>query len=75
VINFLPGSGADIGDPAVSDRRLAGVHFTGSTGVFNHIWGKIGAGIARYAQYPRLVGETAARTSSSRIPRPSAPRS
>jgi 1-pyrroline-5-carboxylate dehydrogenase len=34
------------------------VHFTGSTGVFNHIWGKIGGGVARYAQYPRLVGET-----------------
>jgi len=58
VINFVPGGGADIGDPAVADRRLAGVHFTGSTGVFNHIWGKVGANIARYAQYPRLVGET-----------------
>ncbi len=58
VINYLPGGGADIGDPAVADRRLAGVHFTGSTGVFNHLWGKIGANIARYGQYPRLVGET-----------------
>ncbi len=58
VINFLPGGGAEIGDAVVADRRLAGVHFTGSTGVFNHIWGKVGAGIARYAQYPRLVGET-----------------
>jgi len=58
VINFLPGGGAEVGDPAVSDPRLAGVHFTGSTGVFNHIWGKIGAQIARYKQYPRLVGET-----------------
>ena len=58
VINFVPGSGAEVGDAAVADRRLAGVHFTGSTGVFNHIWGKIGSGIARYAQYPRLVGET-----------------
>jgi 1-pyrroline-5-carboxylate dehydrogenase len=58
VINFVPGSGAEVGDAAVGDRRLAGVHFTGSTGVFNHIWGKIGAGIARYGQYPRLVGET-----------------
>jgi 1-pyrroline-5-carboxylate dehydrogenase len=58
VINFLPGGGAEIGDTVVADRRLAGVHFTGSTGVFNHIWGKIGAGIGRYAQYPRLVGET-----------------
>ncbi len=58
VINFLPGGGAEVGDAVVADRRLAGVHFTGSTGVFNHIWGKVGAGIARYAQYPRLVGET-----------------
>ena len=58
VINFLPGSGGSVGDPAVADPRLAGVHFTGSTGVFHHIWGKIGANIARYGQYPRLVGET-----------------
>ena len=58
VINFVPGGGAEVGDAAVSDRRLAGVHFTGSTGVFNHIWGKVGTGIARYDQYPRLVGET-----------------
>ncbi|HEX6886369.1 MAG TPA: L-glutamate gamma-semialdehyde dehydrogenase [Planctomycetota bacterium] len=58
VINFVPGGGAEVGDAAVSDRRLAGVHFTGSTGVFNHIWGKVGTGIARYGQYPRLVGET-----------------
>ena len=58
VIQFVPGGGAEVGDAAVGDRRLAGVHFTGSTGVFNHIWGKIGGGVARYAQYPRLVGET-----------------
>jgi 1-pyrroline-5-carboxylate dehydrogenase len=58
VVNFLPGSGREVGDPAVADQRLAGVHFTGSTGTFNHIWGKIGTGIAGYAQYPRLVGET-----------------
>lgn len=58
VINFLPGGGAEVGGAVLADRRLAGVHFTGSTSVFNHIWGRIGAGIARYAQYPRLVGET-----------------
>jgi 1-pyrroline-5-carboxylate dehydrogenase len=58
VINFLPGSGADVGDPAVADPRLAGVHFTGSTGVFQHIWRRIGENIERYGQYPRLVGET-----------------
>jgi 1-pyrroline-5-carboxylate dehydrogenase len=58
VINFVPGGGAEVGDAALADGRLAGVHFTGSTGVFNHIWGRVGTGIARYGQYPRLVGET-----------------
>jgi len=58
VINFLPGGGAEIGDAAVSDPRLAGIHFTGSTGVFNHIWKTIGNQIGSYKQYPRLVGET-----------------
>ena len=58
VINFLPGSGAQVGDPVLADRRLAGVHFTGSTAVFQGIWSTIGARIAQYAQYPRLVGET-----------------
>ena len=38
VINFLPGSGAQVGDPVLADRRLAGIHFTGSTGVFQGIW-------------------------------------
>lgn len=58
VINFLPGSGATVGDPVVADRRLAGVHFTGSTPVFQDIWKRIGNNIAGYGQYPRLVGET-----------------
>ena len=58
VINFLPGSGSKVGDPVVADRRLAGVHFTGSTGVFQGIWRSIGENIAGYGQYPRLVGET-----------------
>jgi 1-pyrroline-5-carboxylate dehydrogenase len=58
VINFVPGGGAAIGDAAVADRRLAGVHFTGSTGTFNHIWRKVAENLERYAQYPRLVGET-----------------
>ncbi|MEM1449287.1 MAG: L-glutamate gamma-semialdehyde dehydrogenase [Planctomycetota bacterium] len=58
VINFLPGSGAQIGDMALPDRRLGGVHFTGSTGVFQHIWKTIGENIQGYGQYPRLVGET-----------------
>ncbi len=58
VVNFVPGSGASVGDPAVSDPRFAGLHFTGSTGVFNHLWSKVAANLASYRQYPRLVGET-----------------
>jgi len=58
VINFVPGSGATVGDPVLADRRLAGVHFTGSTAVFQSIWSTVGKNIARYGQYPRLVGET-----------------
>jgi 1-pyrroline-5-carboxylate dehydrogenase len=58
VINFVPGSGSVVGDAALADRRLAGVHFTGSTGVFNSIWATIGGNVARYGQYPRIVGET-----------------
>jgi 1-pyrroline-5-carboxylate dehydrogenase len=58
VINFVPGRGASVGDPVIADRRLAGVHFTGSTSTFNGIWDSIGRNIARYGQYPRLVGET-----------------
>jgi 1-pyrroline-5-carboxylate dehydrogenase len=58
VINFLPGSGGTVGDPVVASERLGGVHFTGSTAVFQGIWTAIGRNIARYEQYPRLVGET-----------------
>jgi 1-pyrroline-5-carboxylate dehydrogenase len=58
VINFVPGPGAQVGDPVLADGRLAGVHFTGSTAVFQGIWGTIGGGIGRYGQYPRIVGET-----------------
>jgi len=58
VINFVPGRGAAVGDPVIADARLAGVHFTGSTPVFQGLWKQIGDNIARYRQYPRLVGET-----------------
>jgi 1-pyrroline-5-carboxylate dehydrogenase len=58
VINFLPGAGAAIGEPALANEHLAGVHFTGSTGVFQGMWRGIGENIARYKTYPRLVGET-----------------
>ena len=58
VINFLPGRGSEIGDIVFNHKELAGVHFTGSTKVFQNIWGKIGANIANYNSYPRIVGET-----------------
>ncbi len=58
VIQFLPGSGADVGDLCIKDRNLAGVHFTGSTGVFQGIWKNIGNQIHQYRSYPRIVGET-----------------
>jgi len=58
VVNFLPGSGGEVGDPVVADSRLAGVHFTGSTRVFQGIWSGISNNIQSYGQYPRIVGET-----------------
>ena len=58
VINFVPGDAQQISDIALGDRDLAGVHFTGSTGVFNSMWKTIGANMSRYASYPRIVGET-----------------
>ncbi|MBK6847876.1 MAG: L-glutamate gamma-semialdehyde dehydrogenase [Proteobacteria bacterium] len=58
VINLLPGEGRTIGPAALGDPNLAGVHFTGSTPSFNAIWREVGAQIARYRNYPRLVGET-----------------
>ncbi|MBK7644324.1 MAG: L-glutamate gamma-semialdehyde dehydrogenase [Planctomycetes bacterium] len=58
VINFVPGSGGSVADPIIADPHLGGVHFTGSTGVFQGIWSAVGKNIARYQQYPRLVGET-----------------
>jgi 1-pyrroline-5-carboxylate dehydrogenase len=58
VINLLPGNGATVGDPVLADRHLAGIHFTGSTRVFQQMWRTVGNQIDRYAAYPRLVGET-----------------
>ncbi len=58
VINFVPGSGAKVGDPVLASPDLGGVHFTGSTGVFQNIWKTIGTNIANYKSYPRIVGET-----------------
>ena len=58
VINFVPGSGARIGEPAMNHPALGGVHFTGSTAVFQGMWKTVGANIASYRGYPRIVGET-----------------
>jgi len=58
VINFVPGDAAPISDALLSHRDLAGVHFTGSTAVFNSMWKTIGANMGKYATYPRIVGET-----------------
>jgi len=60
VINLVYGSGAEIGDAALGSEHLAGIHFTGSTPVFNSMWQTIGGNIAagRYRNYPRIVGET-----------------
>ncbi len=58
VINFVPGSGANVGDVCLADARLAGIHFTGSTRVFQSMWKTIGTNIANYKSYPRIVGET-----------------
>ncbi len=58
VINFLPGSGAVVGDPALESPDLAGIHFTGSTAVFQGMWKKVGETIQQRKYYPRIVGET-----------------
>jgi len=58
VIQFIPGSGAAVGDRVLADKNLAGVHFTGSTGVFQTMWKTIGGNIQSYRSYPRIVGET-----------------
>src|SRR5204862_8124625 len=58
VINLVYGSGAEIGDAALASKDLAGVHFTGSTGVFNGMWQTVAANMGHYRNYPRIVGET-----------------
>ncbi|ABC80606.1 L-glutamate gamma-semialdehyde dehydrogenase [Anaeromyxobacter dehalogenans] len=58
VINFVPGPGRAVGDPALASADLAGLHFTGSTGVFQQMWRTIGENLPRYHGYPRIVGET-----------------
>ncbi len=58
VINFVPGDAATITDILLADRDFGGVHFTGSTAVFNSMWKTIGANMGTYKSYPRIVGET-----------------
>ncbi|HWN44003.1 MAG TPA: L-glutamate gamma-semialdehyde dehydrogenase [Thermoanaerobaculia bacterium] len=58
VINFLPGKASKVGDPVLAHEDFAGIHFTGSTPVFQSMWKTIGENIPRYKTYPRIVGET-----------------
>lgn len=58
VINYIPGSGAMIGEHCLFSPDLAGIHFTGSTAVFRKIWQTVGNNIKHYRSYPRIVGET-----------------
>lgn len=58
VINFIPGRGSEVGNIVMKDPNLAGIHFTGSTGVFQHMWKTVGENIENYKTYPRIVGET-----------------
>ncbi len=58
VINFIPGSGSKVGNPVMASEHLAGIHFTGSTAVFQDMWKTVGDNISKMKYYPRIVGET-----------------
>ncbi|GAA4697460.1 L-glutamate gamma-semialdehyde dehydrogenase [Nocardioides conyzicola] len=58
VINMLPGDGLEVSKVALASPDLAGIHFTGSTPTFQHLWREVGNNIERYRSYPRIVGET-----------------
>ncbi len=58
VINFIPGSGAQVGNPVLASADLAGIHFTGSTNTFQNMWKTVGNNISKMKYYPRIVGET-----------------
>ena len=58
VINLVTGDGVDVSAVVLADPDLAGIHFTGSTATFQHLWGEVGRRIATYRTYPRVVGET-----------------
>ena len=58
VINLVLGDGPLVSDVALNDPRMAGIHFTGSTATFQHLWRQVGNNLSNYRSYPRLVGET-----------------
>ena len=58
VINFIPGTGSEIGPVIMNSPDLAGIHFTGSTATFRNMWKSVGSNIENYKSYPRIVGET-----------------
>ncbi len=58
VVNFVPGSGGQVGNPVMASEHLAGIHFTGSTAVFQNMWKTVGDNISKMKYYPRIVGET-----------------
>ncbi len=58
VVNFIPGDAAQISDVLLASPELAGIHFTGSTGTFQHLWKSVAQNLENYNAYPRLVGET-----------------
>ncbi len=58
VVNFVPGPASTISEGLIADRHLGGIHFTGSTEVFQSLWKQVAANLGGYADYPRLVGET-----------------
>ncbi len=58
VINMLPGDGLEVSEVALASPDLAGIHFTGSTPTFQHLWRQVGNNIENYRSYPRIVGET-----------------
>ena len=58
VINFLPGNPVEVSEALLADPHLAGIHFTGSTPVFQSLWQSVAQNLGRYAGYPRIVGET-----------------
>ncbi|HUL59554.1 MAG TPA: L-glutamate gamma-semialdehyde dehydrogenase [Anaeromyxobacteraceae bacterium] len=58
VVNFVPGPGRAVGDPVLASPEFAGIHFTGSTAVFQGMWRTIAENLPRYRGYPRIVGET-----------------